>query len=320
MRYIAYMDHSTRIVPDITRIVEAFKALSDRKRVRIMRTLYSAQTPLCIPELVDILMEPQYAISRAIATLRRAGLVEEFRRAKVMYVEPTAFASTLSLNTIVLGMEAGERLSLDSDRLRWRLSIRNGDGCNITYPRGYNPEEYGFQQSAGTESAIRTKSGPEDSPGNLTRKARILFVCVHNSARSQLAEEYLRREAGDLFEVESAGLEPGLINPYVTRILAEDGIDISAKQTRSVFDVYREGHTYAYVITVCSREAEEKCPIFPGPVRRINWPFPDPGAFTGSDQEILENTRAVARSVQQAISRFVEDYRSNPDQTKGVRK
>ena len=139
-----------------------------------------------------------------------------------------------------------------------------------------------------------------------SEKTKVLFVCVHNSARSQMAEEFLRKYGGEQFQVESAGLEPGTINPYVIRALKEEGIDISDKETRSVFELYRAGRTYAYVITVCSREAEEKCPIFPGITERLNWPFPDPSRFTGSDEEIMEQVREVREIIKERVREFID--------------
>ncbi len=134
---------------------------------------------------------------------------------------------------------------------------------------------------------------------------RVLFVCVHNSARSQMAEEYLRKFGGDRFFAESAGLEPGGLNPAVVEVLKEDGIDISGKKTQGVFDLYKQGKTYRYVVTVCSREAEERCPIFPGALVRYNWPFDDPSAFTGTREEILEQTRQVRDEIRERIREFV---------------
>lgn len=137
-------------------------------------------------------------------------------------------------------------------------------------------------------------------------KVKVLFVCVHNSARSQMAEEYLKKYGKDRFNVESAGFEPGAINPYVIRSLAEEGIDIAGKQTRSVFDLYKAGKIYTYVITVCSREAEENCPIFPGITERLNWPFPDPSQFTGSDEEIMTEVRKVREMIKERVKEFVD--------------
>jgi arsenate reductase len=128
-----------------------------------------------------------------------------------------------------------------------------------------------------------------------------------------MAEEYLRKFGGDVLETESAGLEPGNINPYVIEVLREEGIDISTKQTQKVWDLYRAGNLYAYVITVCSREAEEKCPIFPGKTHRINWPFPDPSAFYGSREEILERTRKVRDLIKEMVQEFVKAYRKGEE-------
>lgn len=138
---------------------------------------------------------------------------------------------------------------------------------------------------------------------------RILAICVHNGARSQMAEEYLRRFGGDLFEVMSAGLEPGAINPVVTRLLAEDGIDIRGKQTRSVFDLYRDGAKFDYVIAVCDREAAERCPIFPAERERLHWPFPDPSKATGNEAETLEFVRSVRDAIRERAKAFSDSIR-----------
>lgn len=134
---------------------------------------------------------------------------------------------------------------------------------------------------------------------------RILFVCVANSARSQLAEEYCRKYGGDRIEAESAGLEPGVINPFVAKVLLEGGIDIRGKKTRSVVDLHREGKLYEYVITVCSRETEARCPVFPGLAERLLWPFPDPAAFTGTEDEILSQTRTLAHEIEAKVKAFI---------------
>lgn len=136
-------------------------------------------------------------------------------------------------------------------------------------------------------------------------KKKVLVVCIHNSARSQMAEEYLRLYGGDKFEVESAGLEPGSINPVVIDVLKEEGIDISQKKTQSVFAFYTEGRQYDYVITVCDETSGERCPLFPGQTQRLHWSFTDPSGFTGSVEEKLEKTRAVREEIKTKIKGFV---------------
>jgi arsenate reductase len=120
-----------------------------------------------------------------------------------------------------------------------------------------------------------------------------------------MAEEYLRILGGEQFITESAGLEPGNLNPYVVDALKEEGIDISDKETQSVFDLHKAGRLYDYVITVCSREAEEKCPIFPGIHKRLNWPFADPSSFVGSDEEIMAKVREVRKTIKNQILEFI---------------
>ena len=139
---------------------------------------------------------------------------------------------------------------------------------------------------------------------------RLLCLCVHNSARSQMAEAYLRLLGGDLFDVESAGLEPGALNPYVVRALKEEGIDISGKKTQDVFDLFRAGRTYRYVITVCSKDAAERCPIFPGRVERLHWPFSDPSAFQGTDDQVMAQVRGVRDAIREKVREFVAAVRT----------
>ena len=137
----------------------------------------------------------------------------------------------------------------------------------------------------------------------------VLCLCVHNSARSQMAEAYFDKFGADLFRVESAGLEPGVLNPYVVRALQEEGIDISGKKTQDVFALYKAGRTYQYVITVCSKEAADRCPIFPGKSHKLHWPFPDPSTFRGTDEEVMAQVREVRDAVREKVREFVSEVR-----------
>ncbi len=122
------------------------------------------------------------------------------------------------------------------------------------------------------------------------KKIRVLFLCTHNSARSQMAEGLLRFLGGDRFEVLSAGTEPGEVNPLAVRTMNEIGIDISEAASKHVDQFV--GQDFDYVVTVCDR-ANETCPIFPGDPKRIHWSFPDPSAATGSDEERIMAFRRV---------------------------
>ena len=139
------------------------------------------------------------------------------------------------------------------------------------------------------------------------KKDKVLFVCVHNSARSQMAEALLKEMAGDRFEAESAGLEPGQLNPLAVEVMKEIGIDISRNQTKSAFDLFKEGRLYTHVITVCDETSAEKCPFFPGITTRLHWSFTDPSSFTGTWEEKLEKTREVREAIREKIAAWLKE-------------
>ena len=122
---------------------------------------------------------------------------------------------------------------------------------------------------------------------------RVLFICVHNSGRSQMCEAFVTHYAGDRFDAQSAGLEPGVLNRLVVGAMAEMGIDISQNKTKSVFDLWKSGELFQYVIAVCDAESAEKCPIFPGPTTRLHWSFHDPSKVTGTYEQKLEKVRQI---------------------------
>ena len=131
-------------------------------------------------------------------------------------------------------------------------------------------------------------------------RARVLFLCTHNSARSQMAEGLLRHLAGDRFEAMSAGTEATRVRPLAVRAMGEVGVDISGQESKTLNRYLDE--TFDYVITVCD-EANEACPLFPGAASRLRWSFEDPSKAEGSDEERL----AVFRSVRDRIRSRIED-------------
>lgn len=138
-----------------------------------------------------------------------------------------------------------------------------------------------------------------------TETIRVLFVCVHNSARSQMAEAFLKHYGGERFEPESAGLEPGKLNPVVVEVMKEEGIDISSNRTKRVFDFVKSGKTFHYVVTVCDQATAQKCPVFPGITKRLHWSFEDPSSFAGSHEEKVKKTRDVRDQIKAKIREFV---------------
>ena len=139
-------------------------------------------------------------------------------------------------------------------------------------------------------------------------KQKVLFVCVHNSARSQMAAALLNKACGNFFEAESAGLEPGTINPLVVEALQELGIDISKNTTQRVFNLWSSGKHFEFVVTVCSEAEAEGCPIFPGVTTQLHWPFDDPSKFTGPIEERLGKTRRVRDQIQAKIAEFCAEH------------
>lgn len=142
------------------------------------------------------------------------------------------------------------------------------------------------------------------------KKIRVLFVCVANSFRSQVAEAILNNKYRDSFEAESAGFKIKEINPLAIKVMKEYGIDISNNSVDRLMDFYNEGRNYQYVITVCNRGEEEDCPIFPGLVTRLSWSdFGDPDNFTGTEEEKTNKANKLRDDIEKRIDEFVNTVR-----------
>ncbi|RJQ41199.1 MAG: arsenate reductase ArsC [Anaerolineaceae bacterium] len=140
---------------------------------------------------------------------------------------------------------------------------------------------------------------------------RVLFLCTSNSARSQMAEAFLRKYGGDRFEVFSAGLEPKEIHPMTIQVMQEIGIDISGQTSKGI-DTFLGKVLFQYLITVCD-DAEKNCPtIWPGVNQRFHWSFEDPAAFEGADKEKLAKFREIRDKIKQRIKSWVEEQNTQP--------
>ena len=150
----------------------------------------------------------------------------------------------------------------------------------------------------------------------LHMKKKVLFVCIHNSARSQMAEAFLNQMCGDKFEAQSAGLEPGTLKPIVVEAMREIGFDLSGNQTKAVLDILKPEARFAYVVTVCDETNAERCPVIPGGAQRLHWSFADPSGFPGRYEEKLAKTREVRDAIEAKIKTWcaevcpTETYRS----------
>jgi arsenate reductase len=136
-------------------------------------------------------------------------------------------------------------------------------------------------------------------------KISVLFLCTGNSARSQMAEAFLRHYGGDRFEAHSAGLEPKEIHPYTVRVMEELGIDLSVQRSKDVMEYLGQRH-FGYLITVCVH-AEANCPtVFPGVGQRIHWALEDPAAFEGSEEAKLGKFREIRDEIAERIQTWID--------------
>lgn len=137
-------------------------------------------------------------------------------------------------------------------------------------------------------------------------KPKVLFLCTGNSARSQMAEAFLRKYAGDRFEVYSAGLVPKGINPYTVRVMDEIGISLEGHESTSV-KTYMGREQFAYTITVCA-DADQNCPhALWSRGRKLHWPFPDPAAFEGSDEAMMAQFRQVRDQIDAQVKAWAAE-------------
>lgn len=135
---------------------------------------------------------------------------------------------------------------------------------------------------------------------------RVLFVCIHNSARSQMAEAFINTNFKDDMIAESAGIEPGSLNPVVVKAMQNIGIDISNNSTNSVQSFINENRQYDYLITVCDETSAERCPIYPGAGKRVHMGFPDPSALQGDEEFRLKETEKIRDQIKDQISLWAE--------------
>jgi arsenate reductase len=137
-------------------------------------------------------------------------------------------------------------------------------------------------------------------------KQRILFLCTGNSARSQMAEAFLRKYADDRFEAHSAGLEPKGLNPLTVKVMDEVGIDVSEQRSKGV-DTYLGKTLFQYLVTVCD-DADKNCPtVWPGVNKRMHWSFQDPAAVEGTEEEKLAKFREVRDLIEAKVKAWLAE-------------
>jgi arsenate reductase len=139
------------------------------------------------------------------------------------------------------------------------------------------------------------------------KPVKVLFICIHNSARSQMAEAFLNHFGNGEFIAESAGLEPGSLNPVVVDAMKSDGIDISGNKTKTIDSIIAAGKSFDYLITVCDETNAERCPMVPGTGKRLHWSFPDPSALNGSYDEKLNQTIEIMDQIKARIESWIKE-------------
>lgn len=132
-------------------------------------------------------------------------------------------------------------------------------------------------------------------------------MCVYNAERRHMALYFMKHLCGDSCQAESAGLEPTEVNPLVIEVMKEEGIDMSRNRAKSVFDFFKEGRLYGFVITLCDESNAEQCPIFPGIAARLHRSFEDPSAFTGLCEERFGKIRALRDNIKDKVLEFCEN-------------
>ncbi|ADD68301.1 Protein-tyrosine phosphatase, low molecular weight [Denitrovibrio acetiphilus DSM 12809] len=137
---------------------------------------------------------------------------------------------------------------------------------------------------------------------------KILFVCVHNSARSQMAEAFLNKYAEGKYIAESAGLKECSVNQYAIKAMDEIGIDISLNSSNLVFDYFKQGRLYHYVVKVCDPKSSERCPVFPNIIASYNWDIKDPSLTTGTEEEILQTVRQIRDSLEKNVINWLKEH------------
>lgn len=244
--------------------LEFLKLLAHDVRWQLITAL--AESDRRVQELVERLQRPQNLLSYHLRLLREGEVVRE------------------------------RRSSADGRDVYYSLDLEQLRALYLESGQTLHPALACAQPVASAPTALAGTDGEE---GEGKRPFRVLFLCTHNSARSQLAEGILRATGGDLVEVASAGSEPGTVHPLAIRAAATMTIDISQQQAKHLDEF--AGQTFDYVITVCDK-VREACPVFPGDPKQIHWSFADPAAVPGTEEEKFQAFLQTARELSTRIS------------------
>lgn len=248
---------------------QIFKALSEEVRLRIMLLLTHRE--LRVQDLVDITGLPQSTLSRHLAYLKKERLV------------------------VVRGEQAQSVYGVNRDNVPLTKSIMNClENC------------FSENRIAKKDSVkLRAKFAVCSVNNQTGTETRVLFVCHHNSARSQMAEAYVKKFGGNDIIAESAGIAPGGINHLVAEALREDGVDITGCRSKNISDLITSGNNYEYVITVCAESEALSCPVVDDNIQRLHWEFTDPSLLTGTDSLQLDMIRKLRDQIKKQVENLI---------------
>ncbi len=295
-------------------LVQILKAFSDPTRIRILNLLRRKE--LCVCEIMHVLEMEQSRISHQMNVLRGAGLAEDRREGRWSIYRIPDHARTIVED--ILGGQLGRRLEaspeIEKDDHRLEECLKMDLRSTICETRGTGSERRGSrkERSPGRKRGAKAGSLPNQGESRekqeedrTSEKKRILFICTHNSARSQMAEGLVNALYGDRLHAFSGGTEVSEVNPFAVEVMREVGIDISAHESKSVERfVYQR---FDFIMTVCDR-AKQNCPFFPGGKEYIHRSFEDPAACAGSDEDI----RACFRRSRDEIRAWIEETLIKP--------
>lgn len=259
---------------------QRIKLLAHPERLRLLDVL--RRQPECVCHLEALLGKPQPYVSQQLRVLREAGVISAERDGHNLYYQLCDAEIGRWLNTI-LGHAVGEHPDL-----RYHKQV-----VSCACPECATGMEISFHEQNITSEVIMAKQ-------------KLIFICTGNSARSQMAEAYLRHHAGDRFESYSAGLDPKGVNPYTARVMQEVGISVADHDSNSIRDYLGKVH-FGYVVTVCDH-AEKNCPrSWLAGSNHLHWGFEDPAEFVGSEEEKVAKFREVRDQIEQKIVSWLKE-------------
>lgn len=251
-------------------ILNIAHAVSDESRLRILMSLEGAS--LCLQHLTEIFDLAPSTISTHLHTLTDFGLIKSLQGGRWHYY---SWASPDSDPFVVEALEWIKKALADDPKV--------------------------LSDAARRAVVLQTSKVPQPP----SRKPAVIFLCTGNSCRSQMAEALLRKHAGHLFDIFSTGLDPRPIPPETYQAMEEIGLDISQQKPTNILNFLGKKY-FHYVITVCSN-AESRCPIFPGALYRLYWPFEDPAKAVGSKEERLKKFREVRDQIEARILAWLRE-------------